>query len=734
VKAIDEGVFGDSRPPWIDFFAESPVKALDELFTNAYYHGTLNVVEPEDLLLDWATAIDSESFNEMLDSSIAKWIEQRWNDNSSVGNSIGLMWQRALRVTALLDTVPHKAIDALYLRRPTAISHLGPLIRNRACDPLGWYWASVSRAQVGESLVRQWFRLCKLVPGTPIFHGPWGLLGLQRVPGTDQGSFRIRVASGLEQYLRALEIKVQEQSLGRREAERFALSATQDLSRRYPFPNRWREYWSGNGDADLPSLVRRWVTMTWGTQAFRPPAHKQRRDWLKQRNPAEWAGKARELAVRLRRSDDRTAKRDAEIVLDAQRSYALDTGNSYYIVRTLCQFSFILANRDNRTAAVWAEEAIDWEPWNAYCWSAMIAAKRAARDIEEAIRLSFEAIDRFPNDAVARNGLAEVLRAAGRLEEAQAVYQETINRFPNDAYARTGLAGVLRAAARAQEVEAGLPDTVEQVEDDAADLEVLHAAAPAQEVEAGLPDTVEQVEDDAAEPNAESYASPRLLLRANIRRALLFKGQERHAFLQRLIAQADDLLKVNSYDVDALYTKAEALLALESYTGVDNLLTSLPQYIAERPDFQAIRGRLLMARLVASRPQPFDPSIVQSVVTSWDAASKSAAELRGVATVACLRAAATMVDGASLHELQESATADVSRLISRQSNLERTPQNTANLTAWWLTAVRHAVMANSTGEELTYEEIAPRLEQHASFLDSLDGELVGASRYVYAPK
>src|SRR5450755_754615 len=501
MKTLDGGVFGDARPPWIDFFEEFPVKALDELFTNAYYHGSLNVVEPEDLLLDWVAAIDSEFFSELLDSSTAEWIELRWNQNSSVKESVGLMWQRALRVTALLDAAPHRAISALRLRRSTAVSYLGPLVRNRACDPLGWYWATVSRIQADESMVWQWFRLCNLEPGTPAFHGPWGLLGLQRAPGTDQGGFRVRVATGLEQYLRALQIKVEEQRLGQKEAERLALGAAQELRRRYPFPSRWREYWSSRPDVDLPSLARRWVTITWGEQVFRLPRDKQRRDWHKKEDPAEWAGRARSLAARLRRSADRTARRDAETLLKTQRSYALDTGNSYYIVRTLCQFSSIVVNRDSRTAATWAEEAIDWEPWNPYCWTAMIATRKAAGDIGEAIRLSFEAIDRFPDDAVARNGLAAVLRQDGRLEEAQAAYQETIDRFPDNAYARNGLAEMLRQDGRLEEAQAAYQEAIDRFPDNAVArnglAEMLRQDGRLEEAQAAYQETIDRFPDNA---------------------------------------------------------------------------------------------------------------------------------------------------------------------------------------------------------------------------------------------
>jgi tetratricopeptide (TPR) repeat protein len=740
MNEIDERVFGDARPDWIGFFQESPVEALDELFTNTYYHGPLNAVEPEHLLLDWTSAIDSEVFYELLDSSIAEWIKQRWNENSPSIEPVDLMWQRALRVTAMLDSEPRKAIAALYLRQSSAITYLGPLVRNRACDPLGWYWASVSRIQPDERLVQQWFRLCNLVPGTPVFHGTWGLLGLQRAPGADKGGFRVGVAVGLERYLKALNRKVEERSLGHREAEYFALSGIRDLRRRYPFPNRWREYWSSDGGAELSPNVRRWITAVFGKQVFQRVRGSAAKPYMlhKPKRSGEWIGRSANIATRLRRAGDRKALSEARELLDEERSYSRVTGDSYDLVRTLCRFSSLLVKRDTRIAREWAEEAIEWEPWNPYCWTAVIVASRASGDIEGATRLSYEAIDRFPNNAVVRNGLAELLRAAGRPEEAEAIYRATAERFPDDAVARTGLAGVLRAAGRLDEAEVIYRATAEQFPGNVIAhtslADALRAAGRPDEAEATYRATAEQFPDDTVAPNAVNDISRRVAIRADMRRALILKGEERNRLLRRLISATDALLRTNSHDVDALYTKAEALLALGDYQDTEALLASLPPYVVMRPDFRAMQGRLQLARLIASRPQPFDEAVVQSIVTPWNAAARSAVELRGVEATARLRAVAAMVDGAALHELRESATVIVSQMIARQSKSNHPVRESEKLTTWWVSAIRNAIVKSDAREDLTYDEIAPELERHASFLDTLDDELVSASRYVYTPK
>jgi Flp pilus assembly protein TadD len=1075
VSIVDESLFGNSLPPWISFFENSPLEALDELFSNTYYQGSLNTVEPEHLLLDWAFAIDSIEFREMLDSALAKWIAQRWNSNYQSIEPIDLTWHRALRVTALLEPAPEKAIAELQLRQDTAVSYLGPLVRSRACDPLGWYWATVSRDQPDERLVLQWFRLCNLVPGTPVFHGTWGLLGLQRAPGEDRAGFRVGVAAGLERYLRALARKVDEGSLGQREADQFARSAIRNLSNRYPFPYRWREYWS-NVETAIPSRVRTWVMANWGDKAFQrvQRARGQLQGLSITRPSSEWVTRSNALAARLGNPADMVARDQAVQLLDEQRSYAYKTGDTYYIVRTLRRFSFIINEIDPRVSRNWAGEALEWDPWSSYSWNAVVAANSAAGNTDEAVRLSYEAIDRFPGDAIvrnwlgkvlrragrleeaeavyremferfpddafagtglgelllvwgrleeaeavyretlerfpsntvvrnglamvlrrsgrledadaiyretierfpadmfarsglaavllragrlddaeavyretlqrfpgdrvtrnglavvlrkagrldeaeavyretleqssgdtfarnglavvllragrleeaeavyretlgqssgdtvtrnglavvllkagrleeaeavyretlerfpgdvvtrnglavvllragrleeaeavnretlqrfpgdevtrnglavvllragrleeaeavyretverfpgdtfARNGLAVVLLRAGRLEDAEAVYRETVERFPGDTFARNGLAAVLLRAGRLDEAEAVTPEMAEPIPDQAVTdttLDaLLHQAEQPEEAEAVTPEAAEPVPGQAVTDTALQQAeqsedvgivpadivrdlpgaaasryvdnskSLRQTLRAGMRRAFMFKGEERNVLLRELIQAADGFLNVNSHDVDALYAKAEALQALGSHVELEALLRSLPDYVSERPEFQAMWGRLQLAVLVANKPQPFDRAVVSSVVTPWDSAARSAPQLRGVAATARLRAANAMMDGTELNEFRQEATANVSRLISRQSQSSAPVHQENELAIWWANAVGNAIGADKTSAALAYDEIAPKLERNISLLDTLDDELVSACRYIYAPR
>src|SRR5215475_12983044 len=108
-----EEVFRGAPPPWLVSFFGDPVPALGALLTGSYYHGSLNPVDPEHLLFDWVSALDSHDFNTRLAGALGDWIDLRWRADDREVPCADEMWQRAMRVTALLDPVPAEAINTL---------------------------------------------------------------------------------------------------------------------------------------------------------------------------------------------------------------------------------------------------------------------------------------------------------------------------------------------------------------------------------------------------------------------------------------------------------------------------------------------------------------------------------------------------------------------------------------------------------------------------------------------
>ncbi|GAB3830106.1 tetratricopeptide repeat protein [Dactylosporangium cerinum] len=508
-------IFRNRTPEWLNYFAAQPVEAIDALFTNRFYHGPLSTVEPDSLLLDWVSAIRDPAFQSEVDAALAGWLRERWDRPGHAAQGVDLMWQRALRALANLDPVPAAGIQALGERFPQAGQRLGAMTRNRAHDPLGWFWAACSRVQPDDSFIERWLQLCDLVPGTPLFHGHWGLVGLRRLTGRTPEQSMELVMLGLHHYLVALERLVSERRLPRNDARLLAVNECRWVKRAYPVAGAWQGPWS---DASLPDDARRWLAAGFGDRAGGSgrPAGRSQLD----RATLGWAARARQLAQGLGR--DRRALPGIHELLGEQREYTARTGNVYYLVRSLCQFSSKLANLRIHLvlATEWAEEARSVDPLNAHTWTTLIRCWQKRNVAEAAIGIGFEALDRFPDDAVVRNGLADVLKGAGRLGEAEAVYREGVERFPDNVVVRCGLAEVLKSAGRLGEAEAVYRETVQRFPDNMVVrgglAEVLKSAGRLGEAEAVYRESVERFPDDVVVRNglAEVLKSSKRLAEA----------------------------------------------------------------------------------------------------------------------------------------------------------------------------------------------------------------------------
>lgn len=155
--------------------------------------------------------------------------------------------------------------------------------------------------------------------------------------------------------------------------------------------------------------------------------------------------------------------------LERHRNYASKTGNPYFLVRTFNRLAEAAAEHDPEWAVARAEEIMEWEPDNVYCWMALAHAlwarglqargcgntNQAAKDCQQAIETLWEARYRFPADAHVRSELGKLLRYSGDNETAEAVYREALEQFPRNRYVHAGLARILfrRSAENRDDVE-----------------------------------------------------------------------------------------------------------------------------------------------------------------------------------------------------------------------------------------------------------------------------------------
>jgi hypothetical protein len=173
---------------------------------------------------------------------------------------------------------------------------------------------------------------------------------------------------GLLRLARAFDRLVRERGLPEDIAKTTFRRVAAQTAAAYPGSQRWREHGLSE-TLELPERARRWLL-----DAVPPLAEAVRRvkNKTKQHQPplrnSSWAQKARELAARLK-SGDQDCLSNVKHLLDEQRRYAEATGDTYFVVRSLCQFASRVLSFSSKIALRWAEEARRWEPDNAFTWA-----------------------------------------------------------------------------------------------------------------------------------------------------------------------------------------------------------------------------------------------------------------------------------------------------------------------------------------------------------------------------
>jgi len=239
-------------PEWFQDFDLDPFEAVDAALWRRYYFGNLNAADPADLLIDWARGIGNRNdFIGRLDNALAQWVHRTWGqkpepDGQKSRAMTAMAWLRLGEVVAHVDAL-QKAPRALRQYFDDRENYLEPLCQGPSRDPLGSYLYAVARHQEDRSLESVWWNYCDLVAGIPHYHGLYGVWGLRRLPPAteaERGRFRKEVAEGLARLAVGLHRRSLDGSLSSDEAQAEFKRVAHLTLAAYPFPERWREYWS----------------------------------------------------------------------------------------------------------------------------------------------------------------------------------------------------------------------------------------------------------------------------------------------------------------------------------------------------------------------------------------------------------------------------------------------------------------------------------------------------------
>jgi tetratricopeptide (TPR) repeat protein len=526
-------LFEGGAPPstWFYAFEEDRGAAVQDLLLGAADLGPYQTLDPWAVVLPWLQAFSDTGLSADFDAALTEWITASWGKPihpASYGSAAltARAWESASLIIANFDRLPISARTlrdrVLEDRQFLAFMGEGP-----SRDPAGRAWQALAQYQEDDSLFEEWNHILALDPGVPWYHGQYGLMGADLLPGNRGGTgIPAPLAYGLRRFgnglLRLVTDHYLNEGNARREFERLSRWA----QKRYPFKNAWRSVWRQLIEGENNPLAP-WVFESLGVDHGAQGGKVEGDKWQLPRPAGDWFNRVQQIRPQLKRPT-RAVMDAANTLLSEMETYYYATSDSYNFVRTACNLAAVLPDRWLESWIPWLEKAARFDPADPYPATHLAAAlvktgnlakaERVARSgvyhfplnvfvfnelgqvlktagkLGEAERVFCETVQRFPNDAVARNGLGGVLKTAGKLGEAESVYRETIQRFPNDLFARNGLAEVLKAARELSEAESVYRETIQRFPNDLFArnglAEVLKAASKLSEAESVYRETV----------------------------------------------------------------------------------------------------------------------------------------------------------------------------------------------------------------------------------------------------
>ncbi|MFZ1963166.1 MAG: hypothetical protein WAU78_06825 [Roseiarcus sp.] len=467
-----------SRHPWLTRFESAPEEAFGDLLSGyAAIHPYERADAPDAALMLFGPLDPEDSARKALGQAITAWLEDKRKEPLPAARP---KLQRRVReiseafeIVALLDV----ADAAVELRRQFIRWNdwVARLALSPARDARAEYLRMLALTQplvtkfapeIGaNSLEPMWQRICREAGGRlPRHYLSLGLLGLRRLPETDEGS-EVPWVSGLAQWALA-----QHPSDSEFKAEWLALKPL------YPrAPQRWRRL-----------IARLLSAPTFADAEIEPPGWWRVDPDFAPLSRGTFKTTGAPLRSPLPQDCDRVIGKfndrfkNVEPAIDElfenHRRYLRATGDAHYFVRAVHFLGRELIERGGdspharaQKAQSLAREGLRLQPYNPFLWSLWRDALLADDAPEAAELIGWESVRRLPTDAEKRAQLATLLaRSPDRFGEVETLLKETVEKFPNDAIARNQLAALIaRTPDRVGEAETLLKETVEKFPNDA---------------------------------------------------------------------------------------------------------------------------------------------------------------------------------------------------------------------------------------------------------------------------
>jgi len=472
---------------WWEEFAENPLNALNHLLCGQVFMGVMNRNETDEILFRLFHNKSNKKIRQ-LDGLMKQWFAENWG--KTPGSMSPSQWADILQNAFIAVSRLNLEETSLFLRDTYTVdkSWIRSLYLGPARDPEGDLLRTLALCQKDHALLPLWMRMCRMEEDLPIDYTSIGLMGLRKLPekdGSPQGDLPEAFFKGVVCLAEALDKRKGQQGM------EHWLREVRAIIELYP---RSKQYW---GSHFFPFLYQQPdnLPVQWLNKAIPKLSDYFKRKSAAFIQPPPYE-KVKHFMNLIKNQPLEKCRADLESFLGAERRYAYQTGDAYFLVRTFSNIGYKLFRQDVTFALELVEEAFAWEPYDPFLWShrAIIEAfqgnvSKAAALLWEARRrfpedpqirsklahlmekqrkyktaetLYRQAMEDFPQDAVCRNGLADALKAQDRLDEAEAVYRQAMEDFPKDVVCRNGLAEVLKAQDRLDEAETVYRETMKR--------------------------------------------------------------------------------------------------------------------------------------------------------------------------------------------------------------------------------------------------------------------------------
>lgn len=437
----------ESVQKWLDELTVAPPTAIQKLVLG--YAG----------VSAWSRSSLRESFveifqihDEALDAAVAAWLQERLM-KLPPEKTPTLVWASHLQdlFSALAGLPLPQVARLLRARLRDFRSWLRPLRTDESLDPEAAYLAALAWADTNQQLEGLWQGLALRRAREPAYYADIGLLGLRKT--RDE---RGQLPSKAPFLLLATLIDLADTGFSQKDW----LLTTRALLGGYHYSMKtWvREFepvLDARQDAERgPEWLKKVLPQLRATR----PAEHHHSSPRKDQQPTTFTLQDCNWMVNEVKRVGPTALGERLVhFLNLQRSFANESRNPYFLVRTFNRLAEAARTHDPDWAISRAEEALAWDEENPRNWTVLARClwARGIRtrpsgesgasetDFRDAVDTLWTARFRFPSNAHARTELGRLLHAAGDSTTADTVYREAQAEFPDNPWCFTGLADML---------------------------------------------------------------------------------------------------------------------------------------------------------------------------------------------------------------------------------------------------------------------------------------------------